>query len=41
MFDFFDHIADEGFLNEEHKETILIDENPENLITKIAQHFLQ
>jgi uncharacterized protein (TIGR00730 family) len=38
MFELFDHIADEGFLNKEHKDTIFIDENPEYLITKIAQH---
>lgn len=37
MFDLLDHIADEGFLNKDHKDTILIDETPENLITKIAQ----
>lgn len=38
MFDLLNHIADEGFLNKDHKDTILIDETPENLITKIAQH---
>ena len=37
MFDLFDHIADEGFLNKGHKETILIDEVPENLIRRISQ----
>lgn len=38
MFDLLDHIADEGFLNKDHKDTIIIDETPEDLITKIAQH---
>jgi uncharacterized protein (TIGR00730 family) len=37
MFDLLDHIAGEGFLNIDHKNTILIDETPENLIIKIAQ----
>ena len=37
MFDLIDHIADEGFMKKDHKETILVDETPEKLIAKIVQ----
>ena len=36
MLDLLDHIADEGYSIKNHKGTFLINEIPENLITKIA-----
>jgi len=38
LIELLDHIADEVFLNPIHKENIYINDNPEELISEIAQH---
>jgi len=38
LIELLDHIANEGFLNPIHKREIYITDDPEHLISKIAQH---